>query len=52
MKHHLDDLIETFKKHKETMEVTGDLFLLILQEVKRIDENHEQLSDWVHDYDA
>jgi hypothetical protein len=51
MKHHLDDLIE--KMENDDVDLNPYMLILVLlKEVKRLDENHEQLSDWVHDYDA
>ncbi len=51
MKHHLDDLIEKMEYCDEDLDLYI-LILVLLKEVKRLDENHNSLSDWVHDYDA
>lgn len=51
MKHHLDDLIHKMENDDGDLDLYM-LILVLLKEVKRLDENHESLSDWVHDYDA
>ena len=49
-KHHLDDLIEKMEYCDEDIN-WFDICLTLLKEIKRLDEQHESLSDWVHDYD-
>lgn len=55
-KHHLDERIKVLIDLYDQEEVIEfdliDHLICIYQEIKRLDEVHESLSDWVHDYDS
>ena len=53
-KHHLDPVIHKIKKYLAGDEIDISLIqklLISFEEIKRLDENHESLSDWMHVYD-
>ncbi len=53
--HHLDEIIKELKHlHSKEEVIEFDLvehLITIYEEIKRIDETYEALSDWVHDYE-
>ena len=51
-KHHLDEYIEKLKQWPKYEIDLIPCLLMIFEEIKRIDENHESLPDWVHDYNG
>ena len=50
--HHLDRYINEIRRstQREIEDNLADYLIFIFEEIKRIDEAHQDLSDWVHDY--
>jgi hypothetical protein len=51
--HHLDVVIKSLKisMQMEPELRWESLILILLEEIKRLDQQHESLSNWVYDYE-